>query len=253
MVSEAVAALAARTRRLLTSILDAVLPPRCLSCGGPIDRQGMVCPGCWYQLSFIGTPLCGRCGVPFEFATSVDGSCSECLASPPLFARARAVLIYDDACRPLVFGLKHGDQTFAAKAYGAWLARAGADILADADLLVPVPLNRWRLFRRRYNQSALLAESICRSTGIAHSPDLLIRHRSTPIQGGLSRAGRQRNVAGAFRVRATRVTALTNANVVIVDDVLTTGATVSECARVLLRAGAARVDVLTLARVVKAR
>ena len=166
-----------------------------------------------------------------------------------MFARARSVLVYDDASRPLILGFKHGDQTHAAAAFGNWLARAGSEMLAEADLVVPVPLHRWRLFRRRFNQAALLGKAVARRAGVRCVPDLLVRGRATPSQGGLSRSGRQRNVKGAFAVRPKRLRDVTGARIVLIDDVLTTGATVSECARVLLRAGAARVDVLTLARV----
>ena len=236
--------------RFAAAALDALLPPRCLSCGGTVDRQGGLCPKCWSSLTFIAAPLCACCGLPFEYEAEPGVVCAACIAEPPTFARARAVLVYDDASRPLLLGFKHGDRTFAAKAYGVWLARAGAELLREADLLAPVPLHRWRLFLRRYNQAALLAQETGRQAGVAVVPDLLVRHRSTRSQGGLDRTGRRRNVAGAFALR--RAGSVAGKRVVLVDDVLTTGATVGECAKVLLRAGAARVDVLTLARVVKA-
>jgi len=232
-----------------TALLDALLPPRCLCCGTAVDRQGGLCPHCWTGLSFIAPPFCACCGLPFEYEAQDGNLCGACLAEPPAFARARAVLVYDDGSRPLVLGFKHGDRIHAAGAYGGWLARAGADLLGDADLLVPVPLHWGRLFRRRYNQAALLAQALSRRTGVAAVPDLLLRQRATPTQGGLDRKGRHRNVKGAFRLRDRRSVA--GKRVVLVDDVLTTGATLAECARVLTRAGAARVDALTLARVVK--
>ncbi|WP_029010684.1 ComF family protein [Azospirillum halopraeferens] len=242
---------AAELRRLAGAALDALLPPRCLSCGTGVDRQGGLCPSCWAGLTFIAAPLCACCGLPFEYAVPGETLCGACIADPPLFARARSVLVYDDASRPLVLGFKHGDRTHAAGPFGAWMARAGADVLAGADLLVPVPLHRWRLFARRYNQSALLALAVARLSGVAAAPDLLVRRRRTRSQGGLDRTGRQRNVAGAFALRPGRADRVAGRTVVLVDDVLTTGATLSECARVLLRAGAARVEVLTLARVIK--
>lgn len=231
------------------ALLDALLPPRCLCCGAAVDRQGGLCPGCWTGLRFIAPPFCARCGLPFEYEAQDGNVCGACLAEPPAFARARAVLVYDDGSRPLVLSFKHGDRIHAAGAYGGWLARAGKELLADADLLAPVPLHRGRLFRRRYNQAALLAQSLSRHAGVPAIPDLLVRQRATPTQGGLNRKDRHANVKGAFRLRAGPSVA--DKRVVVVDDVLTTGATLAECARVLIKAGAARVDVLTLARVVK--
>ncbi|WP_114859042.1 ComF family protein [Azospirillum brasilense] len=237
--------------RVLGGILDTLLPPRCLCCGGAVDRQGGLCAPCWSGLTFIAPPACACCGTPFDFALEGEPLCGACIAEPPLFARARAVLAYDDGSRPLVLGFKHGDRIHAAAAYGAWMARAGAELLADADLLAPVPLHRLRLFRRRYNQAALLAQAAGRQAGRPVIPDLLVRRRSTPSQGGLDRSGRRRNVQGAFAVRPGLEARVAGKRIVLVDDVLTTGATLSECARVLRRAGAERVDALTLARVVK--
>ncbi|HYD32241.1 MAG TPA: ComF family protein [Azospirillaceae bacterium] len=237
--------------RLARLALDTLLPPRCLKCGGPVDHQGGLCPACWSRLTFLAPPLCACCGLPFEFEVGEGALCGGCVASPPLFRRARAALVYDEESKPLVLGFKRGDQTYAAEPYGAWLARAGADLLGEADLLVPVPLHRWRLFRRRYNQAALLALATAKISGVALEPRLLVRRRATPSQNRLDRAGRRRNVKGAFAVRAGADGMVRERRIVLVDDVFTTGATVSECVRALLKAGAARVDVLTLARVVR--
>ncbi len=240
-----------RLARVAVQVLDAVLPPRCLACRDSVDRQGGLCAACWKELTFIGPPFCACCGLPFGVAALDGALCGECLATPPPFQRARAALVYDDPSRRLVLGLKYGDQTYAAPAYGAWLARSGADIVASADLLVPVPLHRWRLFWRRFNQAALLAQAFGRFTGLPYLPDLMKRERATPAMRGLGRLGRLRNISGAFSVRPRLAPRLNGARVVLVDDVLTTGATAAECSRALLRAGAASVDVLTLARVVK--
>lgn len=246
---------------MVAGLLDILLPPRCLSCGGTVDRQGGLCPGCWNGLAFIGPPLCAGCGVPFEYAVEGEGGgegdgaeearCAVCLRDAPPYARARSVLIYDDASKVLVLGFKHGDRTFAAVAYGAWMARSGAELLDGADLVVPVPLHPWRLFLRRYNQAALLAQAVGRAAGVPVATDLLARRRATPSQGRLSASDRVRNVRGAFGVRRRQAQRVPGGRVVLVDDVLTTGATVAECARTLLQAGAAQVDVLTLARVIK--
>ncbi|AWK86176.1 ComF family protein [Azospirillum thermophilum] len=241
--------LARRALSLLGLLLDALLPPRCLACGTAVDRQGGLCAACWTRLTFIAPPCCACCGLPFDFAVPEETLCGACLANPPPFDRARAVLVYDDGSRPLLLGFKHGDRIHAAGAYATWLARAGAEILRDADLIVPVPLHRWRLFRRRYNQAALISNALSKRIGVATVPDLLLRRRATRTQGGLGRLGRARNVKGAFALR--RGAQVAGKRVVLVDDVLTTGATLAECAAVLRRAGAARVDLLTLARVVK--
>ena len=172
---------------------------------------------------------------------------------PPAFDRARAVFRYDDASRGLVLGFKHADETHAAPAYGRWLARAGADLLTDADLVAPVPLHRWRLLYRRYNQAALLAHAVARQSGVRLAVDLLARRRHTPQQGRMSSLARRRNVRSAFAVRPQWRQAVEGKRVLLIDDVLTTGATVEECARVLLRHGASGVDVVTLARVVRAQ
>jgi ComF family protein len=236
-------------RRGLDTALDLLLPPRCLGCGVPVDRNGLLCTECWSGLNFIAPPLCDCCGLPFAYAVAERTRCAACLAVPPDFARARAVLVYDDASRRLILGFKHADRLEAAPAFGRWLARAGAELAAGADLIVPVPLHRWRLFRRRYNQAAVLALALGREVGRPVVPDLLVRRRATPSQGGLGRAGRRRNVAGAFALRRGPADRVAGRRILLVDDVHTTGATVGACARVLRQAGAAAVDVLTLARV----
>ncbi len=237
--------------RFARSALDAVLPPRCLSCGAVVAGEGALCPSCWAGLAFIAAPYCACCGLPFAFEVAPDALCGECLRAEPPFGRARAALCYDDASRPLVLAFKHGDGTHAAPAFARWMAQAAGELLREADLVVPVPLHRWRLFRRRYNQSALLARALARAAGKPVSARLLARRRPTPSQGGLSRSGRIANVRGAFAMRSRDRDRLRDRSVLLVDDVLTTGATVGECARVLRRAGAARVDVVTLARVVR--
>jgi len=160
-------------------------------------------------------------------------------------------MAYDDHSRGLVLGLKHGDRLEGAPTLARWMARAGRELLTDTDMIVPVPLHRWRLLSRRYNQSAVLTNRIAQLTGCPSMPDLLVRKRATPTQGGLSRSQRQKNVRGAFAVRSGRHSQVKGRNVLLVDDVMTTGATVDACTRVLERAGAQRVDVLTLARVVR--
>ncbi len=235
-------------------LVDVLLPPRCFDCGVVVDREAALCPGCWPRYTFLSPPCCERCGFPFEYDPGPAAPlCGACLRRPPAFRRARAVLAYDDTARPLILDLKHGDRTGLAPALGRWLARAAGDLAADADVAVPVPLHRRRLFARRYNQAALLAAALARATGLAIEPGMLVRRRETSPQGRLSRSARRRNVRGAFAPAAGRGAAIAGARILLVDDVFTTGATVEECARTLLRAGAGSVDVITLARVVRPR
>jgi ComF family protein len=161
------------------------------------------------------------------------------------------VVADNDTSRRLILAFKHADRTDSAPAWGDWLARAGAELLADADFLVPVPLHRRRLMSRRYNQAALMAQALGRKSGLPVLVDTLICTRSTPSQGKMSRTKRERNVAGAFAVRESRQPAVKDARIVLIDDVMTTGATLTACVRPLLRAGAGRVDALTLPRVIR--
>ncbi|WP_239988664.1 ComF family protein [Paramagnetospirillum kuznetsovii] len=232
-------------------MIDALLPPLCLSCHAQVGEPGTLCPACWSKLVFVAPPFCACCGLPFEFDMGADALCGACLGDPPRFGRARAVFRYDDASRVLILRLKHGDRLEGVPAFARWMARAGGDILAEADLLVPVPLHRWRLLSRRYNQAALLVNALARQSGVTAIPDLLERRRRTPPQGHLNRAGRVKNVAGAFSLAERHKPTLQGKRVVLIDDVLTSGATVGECAKVLLREGAAAVDVLTLGRVIR--
>jgi ComF family protein len=231
--------------------LDALLPPRCLSCGVITGAEAALCARCWNRLAFIETPYCVCCGRPFEFALGADALCGVCARSRPLYERARAALRYDEASRPLILAFKHGDRTDCAPALGRWLARAGAELLPDADLILPVPLHWWRLFRRRYNQAALLAAALGRIAGKPVLPDLVRRRRATASQGHLGPAERRRNVAGAFALAPGRRGAVEGRRVLLVDDVLTTGATAEAVAEPLLEAGARAVDLLALARVVR--
>lgn len=231
-------------------LLDLLLPPHCIACRGPADGPGRLCPTCWSEVDFIAAPMCAGCGLPLEFDLGPDALCAGCVAAPPTFDRARAVMRYGDVGRRLVVGLKFADRTHLAPALGAWLARAGADLIETADLVVPVPLHRRRLISRRFNQSALLAHCLARQTGLIVATDALRRRRSTGSQAGLTRAQRRTNVAGAFEVAGRRRPEIKGRRVLLIDDVLTTGATVDACAATLRRAGADHIDVLTLARVV---
>ena len=239
-----------QARRAARVVLDLALPPRCIGCGARTDAAGLACAACWSKLTFIAPPLCETCGAPFDIGIEGTRRCAACYAATPAFDRARAAVIYDTGSRGLILGFKHGDRLTAGPLFGAWAARAGAELLADADIVAPVPLHRWRLLKRRYNQAALIADQVAKLTGVGHVPDLLERFRATPSQGEMGRTARIRNVAGAFRLNPRHCDRVKGSRIVLVDDVLTTGATVEACAKALRRGGAARVDVLTLARVV---
>ena len=239
--------------RAATTVLDLLLPPRCLGCGAILRDQASLCAGCWARLAFIEPPLCRSCGYPLPHALPEEPICGSCAAAPPVFDRARAALRYDEGSRGLILAFKHADRTDISRALGTWMARVGAPLLAEADLVVPVPLHRWRLLRRGYNQAAILARSL-RLPGASFRlvPDLLQRRRRTPSQQGLSAEARLANVTRtAFRLHPRHRAAVEGRRVLLIDDVLTTGATVQACASVLRTAGASAVDLLTLARVVR--
>jgi ComF family protein len=231
------------------AVLDIALPTLCVACREPVDGEG-VCAACWAKLSFIEPPYCPRLGIPFVYDPGPDMLSMEAIASPPAYQRARAAVRYDEVARTLVHALKYQDRTDLAPAMGRWMARAGRELLDGADMIIPVPLHWRRAWHRRYNQSGALARSIERQSGVALRGDVLQRVRATEQQVGLSRPQRASNVQGAFKVSPDRQSEIAGRRLVLIDDVLTSGATTDACARALLRAKAAQVDVLVFARVV---
>jgi ComF family protein len=229
--------------------LDIALPTLCVSCREPVAGEGL-CAECWAKLSFIEKPYCERLGIPFVYDPGPGILSMQAIADPPAYSRARAAVRYDDVARTMVHALKYQDRTDLAPAMGRWMTRAGGELLQDADALVPVPLHWKRGWTRRYNQSGALAQMIGKAANIPVLPDSLLRVRQTEQQVGLSKSERARNVQGAFKVPPEKKSALQGRRVVLVDDVLTSGATVDACARALLRGRAASVDVLVFARVV---
>ncbi len=231
------------------AIADTIVPLLCLNCRLPLGTHDALCAACWRQVRFIRAPLCDRLGTPLPFDGGASGPVvsAAALADPPQWDRARAVAQFGPVVRELIHGFKYGDRHDARRLFGRWLAGAGTELLADADFLVPVPLHRWRLLGRKFNQAQLLAGEISRITHIPVDPFVLERVKSTPSQVGLSEAERRHNLSGAIRIADKARARIDGAKVVLIDDVITTGSTAAACARVLRRAGAERIDVLALA------
>ena len=236
-------------RRVASGALRIVMPPLCASCGSAVAGEDSLCTACWRELHMIDRPFCERLGIPLAYDPGGEPISPAALADPPPYGRARAVCLYGDTARTLVHGLKFHDRHDMAALMSRMMARAGAELLCEADLVCPVPLHRMRLWRRRFNQSAMLAGEVGRLSDRANIPDLLLRVRATRQQIGLTHDQRRRNVAGAFQVNPAHLSLVRGARIVLIDDVFTTGATAEACVAALLRAGAAQVDVLTFARV----
>jgi ComF family protein len=231
------------------AVLDTLLPPNCLACDAPVDADGQFCLPCFRAVNFISAPFCAHCGVPLPFGEAT-GFCTACAQARPLYRSARAALRYDAMAKRLLLPFKYADRPEYARGIAVLMARAGGSLLARADLLVPVPLHRNRLRQRGYNQSVLLADALARGAVLR---DALVRTKPTAPLGGLGLAARQAELENAIAVRPGRAALLRGKNLLLVDDVMTSGATANACAASLLAAGAAQVEVLTAARVADPR
>ena len=237
-------------KRLPLLAADLVLPPACPGCGKAVGDSDALCARCWSQIRFIEPPLCPVLGTPFTHDLGDGILSAEALADPPPFRRARSATIFGDVARRLVHQLKYNDRPHMAQVMAMTMRRAGHVLFPDISIIIPVPLYRWRLWQRRFNQAALLAANLSVLTGVPHDPLVLQRVKPTRRQVGLSATQRLENVRGAFRVPDHMRHAIAGRGVLLVDDVYTSGATAKAATRALLRAGAAAVDVLTFARVV---
>lgn len=236
----------------LQSVIHALYPPQCASCGALAESDFALCGACWRDAHFIGGLTCDHCGTPLP---GEDGGeeilCDDCLRIARPWVRGRAVILYRDVGRRLVLALKHGDRAELARPVGAWMARAAKEMIRDDMIVVPVPLHRWRLFRRRYNQAALLSARLAAEAGLHHLPDALIRTRATRPLDGHSREARFAALDGAIRAHPRHSHRLCGRSVLLVDDVMTSGATLAAATGALHAAGVGEVFVQVLARVAK--
>ena len=232
---------------LVGGLADLIIPPACLACQEPLGAHDAVCASCWSGIDFIRAPLCDRLGLPMPFDTGGRMISAAAAAAPPTYDRARAVAHYAGAMREMVLAFKYGDTHNAHKLFGRWLTSAGAELVETCDVITPVPMHPRRLLARRFNQAAILARELARTSRCRYRPQLIRRVRQTSAQVGLTRDQRRRNLAGAFQVPDRQRRHIDGRRILLVDDVITTGSTLNACARSLRRAGATHVDALALA------
>ncbi|MDR2158086.1 MAG: ComF family protein [Holosporaceae bacterium] len=232
--------------KFLSFIENICFPITCCSCGAFVDSEGL-CPECWKKIKWIDNPKCKICGTPFEL--DIEAVCAECLRKRPHFDEAVSVMEYDDFSKGMILRFKHGDTTYISRQLATWIYRAAENVIKNADIIIPVPIHFFKRLKRKYNQSELLALELKKLSGISYEPRILRKNKHTPQQEGLSRIMRLKNVNGSFGVNSQYSDLLRGRTVVLVDDVLTTGATVNECSKILKKHGAIKVTVLTVARV----
>ncbi|MGB3146273.1 MAG: ComF family protein [Paracoccaceae bacterium] len=236
----------------IESALKVIFPPACVGCAAPVDADFGLCARCWPQTYFIGGLVCDKCGVPLPGEDEGRAEyCDDCLTIARPWERGRAVLIYKDKGRDLVLGLKHADRLDLVRPLAGWMSKAAGPLVTPGMIAAPVPLHWRRLLQRRYNQSALLSRAIAAKLALAHCPDLLQRHRRTETQEGKGREARFANLDGAIRAHPRRRALMAGRHVLLIDDVMTSGATFAGAAEACLGAGASAVSILTLARVAK--
>ncbi len=226
---------------------DLIFPPQCLSCGALVAAHGGICPDCFSKLNFIAAPLCETCGRPFTEEAAKWQICPYCSAHKAVATKYRFALSYDEHSKGLILPFKHADKTLSVPLLAAFMMKAGSELIKEADAVIPVPLHRFRLLQRKYNQSALLAREIAKKSGLEFFPYILRRKKYTRSQGEFNAFSRKQNVKGVFTVKCPLK--ISGKTLILVDDVMTTGATVDECTQELMHAGAKRVFVLTLAAV----
>ena len=236
-------------RTALRQAVDFALPPRCPGCGAITPDPHIFCLACWQKLTFLGEPCCARCGLPFEFGAGEESECGRCLAEPPTFDRLRAAVAYGEIARSVALKLKYSGRPGVALTLARFMARHLSAAEPEA-VLVPVPLHRWRIWRRGYNQAALIASALGSRSRLPVELDLLRRVKRTPVLRGLGRRERALAVRGAFGVPDAAKASIAGRTIILVDDVFTSGATGGACANTLKRAGAGRVEMICWARVV---
>jgi ComF family protein len=233
------------------AVIDIIVPPKCLSCRAPVTQGSSLCISCWQNLQFLETPVCDVMGTPFAYDQGAGALSAAALADPPPWDKARAAIVFDQHSKSLIHALKYKDHHEAALMMVRMMARVGRELLAEADLILPVPLHPTRLWKRRFNQAALLAKPLAQIAAKKYTPDVLVRSIATRQQVGLDQKARQKNVKKAFQVPESKLSELKDRNILLIDDVRTTGATFAACAEVLKKAGAGRVNVLSFALVLE--